>query len=55
MENKCICCGRIIPDGTLLCLHCGDYDDMQVFKDAKREECEECEDSERERIPEAVP
>lgn len=46
MDNTCICCGRIIPEGAVLCLHCGDYDDMQTFKDAKREECE---DNEREK------
>lgn len=46
MDNTCVCCGRIIPEGRQICLHCGDYDDMQTFKDAKREECE---DNEREK------
>ena len=32
MDNTCICCGRIIPEGRQICLHCGDYDDQQRFK-----------------------
>lgn len=31
-ENRCICCGRIIPEGQHICLACGDYDDMQTFR-----------------------
>lgn len=31
-DNTCICCGRIIPEGRQICLHCGDYDDQQRFK-----------------------
>lgn len=31
-DNTCICCGRIIPEGRQICLHCGDYDDMQTFQ-----------------------
>ena len=30
-DNTCICCGRVIPEGRQICLHCGDYDDMQTF------------------------
>lgn len=30
-DNTCISCGRIIPEGAALCLHCGDYDDQQRF------------------------
>lgn len=30
-ENRCIRCGRPIPEGSRLCLACGDYDDMQTF------------------------
>ena len=30
-DNRCICCGRVIPDGHI-CLSCGDYDDMQRFR-----------------------
>ena len=32
MDNTCICCGRIIPEGRHICLSCGDYDDQQRFK-----------------------
>lgn len=32
MDNTCVCCGRIIPEGRQICLHCGDYDDQQRFK-----------------------
>lgn len=32
MDNTCICCGRIIPEGRQICLHCGEYDDQQRFK-----------------------
>ena len=35
-DNTCICCGRIIPEGRQICLHCGDYDDMQTFKPSLR-------------------
>lgn len=31
-DNTCIACGRIIPEGRHICLHCGDYDDQQRFK-----------------------
>ena len=31
-DNTCVCCGKIIPEGRQICLHCGDYDDMQTFK-----------------------
>jgi len=34
-ENTCICCGRVIPEGRQICLHCGDYDDMQTFRPPK--------------------
>lgn len=30
-DNTCIRCGRIIPEGRQICLHCGEYDDMQTF------------------------
>ena len=29
--NTCVCCGRIIPEGTMICLQCGYSDDMQTF------------------------
>ena len=31
MDGKCIRCGRVIPEGKQLCLHCGSYDDQQRF------------------------
>lgn len=31
-DNTCICCGKIIPEGQHICLACGDYDDMQTFR-----------------------
>ena len=31
-NNTCVCCGRIIPEGTQICLQCGSYDDQQRFK-----------------------
>lgn len=31
-NNTCVCCGRIIPEGTMICLQCGYADDMQTFK-----------------------
>ena len=31
-DNTCVCCGRIIPEGRHICLHCGDYDDQQRVK-----------------------
>ena len=30
--NTCVCCGRIIPEGTQICLQCGSYDDQQRFE-----------------------
>lgn len=38
-ENKCICCGEIIPEGRYVCPICegiamGDYVDRGVRKDA---------------------
>lgn len=35
MDNTCICCGRIIPEGGHICLACGDYDDQQRFRPPK--------------------
>ena len=32
MDNRCIKCGRLIPEGDSLCCACGDYDDMQTFR-----------------------
>ena len=32
MDNTCVCCGRIIPEGGHICLACGDYDEMQTFR-----------------------
>lgn len=31
-DNTCVCCGKIIPEGRHVCVHCGSYDDMQTFK-----------------------
>lgn len=31
-DNTCVACGRIIPEGRMVCLQCGDYDDMQTFR-----------------------
>lgn len=31
-DARCIRCGRVIPEGEQLCLHCGDYDDQQRFR-----------------------
>lgn len=31
-DNTCIRCGRPIPDDMRICLACGDYDDMQTFR-----------------------
>lgn len=31
-NNTCVCCGRMIPEGTMICLQCGCYDDIQTFK-----------------------
>lgn len=31
-NNECVCCGRIIPEGTMICLQCGYNDDMQTFR-----------------------
>lgn len=27
-DNTCVCCGRIIPEGRHICLHCGEYDEQ---------------------------
>lgn len=35
MDNTCIRCGRIIPEGGHICLACGDYDDQQRFRPPK--------------------
>lgn len=37
-NNTCVCCGRIIPEGKQICLQCGSYDTMQVFKPTKQDE-----------------
>ena len=33
MDNFCIECGRIIPEGRSICLHCASENDMQRFYD----------------------
>lgn len=30
--NTCVCCGRIIPEGTMICLQCGSENEMQTFR-----------------------
>lgn len=35
-ENRCVCCGRPIPDDIRICLACGDYDEMQTFSQPAR-------------------
>ena len=37
-DNTCVCCGRLIPEGSHICLACGDYDDMQTFQSSRRAE-----------------
>ena len=32
MENTCMMCGRIIPEGRHICLLCERGDDMQTFR-----------------------
>ena len=32
MDNFCISCGRIIPEGRQICLHCEGQNDMQTFR-----------------------
>lgn len=32
MDNTCICCGRIIPEGRFICLHCEGQNEMQKFR-----------------------
>lgn len=31
MDNTCICCGRPIPEGRFICLHCEGQNEMQRF------------------------
>ncbi len=31
-DDRCICCGRIIPEGRFICLACGEYDEQQKIK-----------------------
>lgn len=31
-ENTCICCGRVIPEGSHICLLCSHDNEMQTFK-----------------------
>lgn len=31
-EPKCIVCGRIIPEGRFICLHCEGQNEMQKFR-----------------------
>ena len=31
-EPKCIVCGRIIPEGRFVCLHCEGQNEMQKFR-----------------------
>lgn len=31
MDNTCICCGRIIPEGRHICLQCERGNEMQSF------------------------
>ena len=37
-DNTCIRCGRPIPDDMRICLACGDYDDMQNFRQHETEQ-----------------
>lgn len=32
MDNTCISCGRVIPEGSIICLHCASDNDMQTFR-----------------------
>lgn len=32
MDNTCISCGRVIPEGSIICLHCESENDMQTFR-----------------------
>lgn len=32
MDNTCISCGRVIPEGSIICLHCANDNDMQTFR-----------------------
>lgn len=36
MDNTCICCGRIIPEGRHICLHCERGNEMQTFCDIRK-------------------
>lgn len=35
-DNTCISCGRIIPEGRFICLHCASENDMQRFVDTPK-------------------
>ena len=35
-KNKCLRCGRPIPEDLRICLASGDYDDMQTFSQPAR-------------------
>ena len=35
-DNRCISCGRIIPEGRIICLHCEGSNDMQTFTPKQR-------------------
>lgn len=37
LENTCIRCGRIIPDGEYQCVACSEYDEMQTFSGLQRQ------------------
>ena len=37
MDNRCVCCGEMIPEGIQVCPKCEDKTDKEVMPDGKKE------------------
>lgn len=44
MDNRCVCCGEIIPEGRMVCPNCERGTKRGTFEDRKPDECGECVD-----------
>ena len=42
MDNTCVCCGAIIPEGRMVCPNCERGASMNSFESRRPDECEGC-------------
>ena len=44
MDNRCVCCGEIIPEGRMICPNCERGTKRGTFESRKPNECPHCMD-----------